>query len=511
MSTSDTDTKVDVPASRSILELTSSEATAFLLEQESYCRIDLPPYFHFDSLLASVDSVLGNENLHSLQHHKSRDYENVNHPILNNKDGRYAWRPLQLIHPALYVSLARTLTESGNWEALCDRFAEFSGVEKIMCLGLPVKSSSEEKDRAAQVSSWWHEIEQRSIKLALDYEYTIHADITDCYGAIYTHTVAWAIHGKERAKEKRTDKNLIGNKIDRLLQDMHHGQTNGIPQGSALMDFIAEMVLGYADLELAKKLDGHIGEDHLVLRYRDDYRIFVNNPQEGEKILKCLTEVMIDLGLKLNASKTVESNQVVSQSIKPDKLAWMSTRHSDKNLQKHLLIIHSHAAKFPNTGSVAVALADYHKRLMRRSTIQDPLSLISIAVDIAYRNPRTYPVCSAILSRLLCFLESEAEKKDVIAKILRRFSQIPNTGHMEIWLQRITLPFAPDMKFGEPLCNLVQGENVQIWNNEWISSQYLRDALDPGLVFDAEIAAEIDPVIPTEEVELFMARNRDYQ
>jgi hypothetical protein len=28
---------------------------------------------------------------------------------------------------------------------------------------------------------------------------------------------------------------------------MNNGQTNGIPQGSVLMDFIAEMVLGYID------------------------------------------------------------------------------------------------------------------------------------------------------------------------------------------------------------------------------------------------------------------------
>jgi hypothetical protein len=29
------------------------------------------------------------------------------------------------------------------------------------------------------------------------------------------------------------------------MQGMNYGQTNGIPQGSVLMDFIAEMVLGF--------------------------------------------------------------------------------------------------------------------------------------------------------------------------------------------------------------------------------------------------------------------------
>ena len=47
------------------------------------------------------------------------------------------------------------------------------------------------------------------------------------------------------------------------------------------------------------------GEEKGQRQYRDDdYRIFVQSPQIGEAILKSLTEVLIDLGLKLNASKT---------------------------------------------------------------------------------------------------------------------------------------------------------------------------------------------------------------
>ena len=35
---------------------------------------------------------------------------------------------------------------------------------------------------------------------------------------------------------------------------MNYGQTNGIPEGSILTDFIAEIVLGYIDLQLSEKL-----------------------------------------------------------------------------------------------------------------------------------------------------------------------------------------------------------------------------------------------------------------
>ncbi|MBK9040666.1 MAG: hypothetical protein IPL83_16150 [Bdellovibrionales bacterium] len=51
-----------------------------------------------------------------------------------------------------------------------------------------------------------------------------------------------------------------------------------IPQGSALMDFIAEMVWGYADLQIVKrKINKTPVTDYFILHIRDDYRIFVNN------------------------------------------------------------------------------------------------------------------------------------------------------------------------------------------------------------------------------------------
>lgn len=467
----------------------------------------MPPYFHFNTLLNGVSALLGVNHLAGLQSDKPRNFEDVNHRILNNKDGKHAWRPLEIIHPAIYVSLVRSLTEPNHWKTIRERFAEFAKLEKIRCLSLPVESLTEEKDKAEQVSHWWREIEQKSIELALDYECIVHTDITDCYGAIYTHSIAWAIHGKSEAKKNRKDENLIGNIVDNHIQDMRHGQTNGISQGTVLMDFIAEMVLGYADLELAGKLKHAAVADYLILRYRDDYRIFVNNPQDADKILKCLTEVMVGLGLKLNAAKTKSGNLVINESVKPDKLFWMRRMQNKKSLQKQLLIIYSHSMMFPNAGSVAVALADYYKLLSRRKKYDQPLPLISIVVDIAYRNPRTYPICSAILSKLLSFFENNEAKKSIVEKIVKRFEQIPNTGHMELWLQRISLPFAPDIKFEEPLCQLAKGNDVTIWNSDWVSSNKLKMALDAKLIFDSEIAEKLAPIVPTEEVEFFMSRS----
>lgn len=496
------------PDGRSVITLSCDEARKFLLKHESYCSVDLPPYFNFDDLLSGVAQVLDGARLSDFRCKSPREFDRVNYPILHNKDGRYDWRPLELIHPALYISLVKTLTKRCHWELILERFHEFGANSKIKCLSLPVESLTDQKDKAEQISEWWKEVEQRSIELSLDYEFVIQTDIVDCYAAIYTHSIVWSLHSKETAKEKRNDKNLIGNIIDSHIQDMKRGQTNGIPQGSVLMDFIAEMVLGYADTELTKMINCQGIEDYQILRYRDDYRIFVKNPRDGELILKCLTEVMIELGLKLNPSKTNVSNAIIRSSIKNDKLSWTFRREGHKNLQKHLLIIHDHSMDHPNSGSLEVAMLDYRKRLASIGKWDSALPLISIVVDVAYRNPRTYAVSASILSKLLCLLQTDHEKQEVINKINKRFSQIPNTGHMQVWLQRISLSFYPEMAFDEPLCRLVRQDQqvVELWNNDWISSAFLLAEIDPDKVVDRRTVNTIPPVVPANEIELFVSR-----
>ena len=487
---------------RSILQMTASQARAFLLKPESYCGIDLPVYFTFARVLSAVTTELSGKALSSMSS-KPRDHEGVNYSMLSNKDGRHAWRPLQLIHPALYVSLVQKITEPAQWKVIRDRFKEFRKGGNLKCLSIPIEASPTRKDKAAQILNWWQGIEQGSIEFALDYNYAFHADITDCYSAIYTHSIAWAVHGRPKAKAERNNKGLIGNIIDSHIQDMRHGQTNGIPQGSTLMDLISELVLGYADLELSERLKNAGITEFRILRYRDDYRIFVQSPQIGEAILKCLTEVLIDLGLKLNASKTTGAQLVVSNAIKPDKRAWLRGRQGDANLQKHLLVIHAHGHDFPNAGSLTVALTHFHERLNATKRISNPLVLISIATDIAYHSPKAFPVCSAIISKLLSVLPTKAARVNAIQKIHAKLSQLPNTGHMEAWLQRISHSFVPNLAYKETLCRLVKGDSVDLWNNDWLTSATLKAAIDPAKIVNKAKLRSLKPIVRPKEIELF--------
>lgn len=489
------------PLEQSVLVMPAKQARSFFLKPESYCRLELPPYFDFGPVLRPVEKFLGTKSLASLKL-QPRNAEDVNYTIYSNKDGRYAWRPFQLIHPVIYVDLVYLMTEPKTWLEIKNRFETFAKDSKIKCLSIPQESLTKRKDKGAQILHWWQGIEQASIELALDYNYVFHADISDCYASVYTHSIAWAVHGKVMAKAKRRDQSLIGNKVDGGIQDMQHGQTNGIPQGSVLVDLIAELVLGYADLELSNRLAAAKIKNFQILRYRDDYRVFVNDSQTGELILKALTEVLIDLGLKLNVSKTTGGQPVIESAIKKDKSQWMRTRQKALNLQEHLLLIHYHGTDCPNAGSLIDPLDKYYKRLAPLKRVRNPMQLISITIDIGYNSPRCFPICAAIISKLLSML-TDGEKLSAINRIRKKLDQFPHNGHLEVWLQRITYHFDPTLSYRENLCDLIRNERVDLWNSEWITNTKLKGYVDPNRILNRRRLKALRPIVPLQEVGLF--------
>jgi hypothetical protein len=496
---------------KTILELNHSEARQFFLKQESYCSIELPEYFVFNKLLSNISAAIsGSLSSNQLKEAKSRD--DLNYTFYYNKDGKFAWRPLQIINPAIYVYLVHKITTQDNWEFMVKRFNKFQENQQIKCYSIPSESEEENKsDKANQVTNWWNTIEQQSLELALQYEQFLNTDITDCYGSIYTHTITWALHDKETVKKdvvagkKSKPQIYIGNDIDITLQSMQYAQTNGIPQGSVLMDFIAEMVLGYADLLLSNKIQEAKIEEYQILRYRDDYRIFTNSQEDTHKIAKFLTEVLIGLNLKLNSNKTFTSTDIIQDAVKPDKLYWLGSKKGEKTLQKTLLLIHSLAKKYPNSGSVVRTLSDFQKRLYKmkdekieRENLQ---VLISIVVDLAYKNPKTYPMATAVLSKLLSHFEND-EIITMISSIETKFNKIPNVGHLQIWLQRLTIKIDQSKEYTEKLCQKVLDNRIQIWNIDWLNDK-IKKIVTNTQIIDTGCIYNMDFIMTPEEVQLF--------
>lgn len=488
-----------------LIDLTADEARGHFLRGSSYFNGDLPRYISFEPILNDVASVLNGGLYLGFQSSKPGLLPNVNYNFIANKDGRFAWRPYELMHPAIYVSLVNVICESDNWALIKKRFGEFEdGV--IDCCSAPVMSVDHQSDVATQVRSWWQSVEQRSLSYSLEFSHLLHTDVTDCYGSLYTHSIAWAIHGFEEAKKNRGKNSLLGNKIDAHIQASRYGQTNGIAQGSVLMDFIAELVLGYVD----EQINGALGacDDIRILRYRDDFRIFANSDDRAEEVLKIVSDNLRQVGMKLGVAKTIACRNIVEGSIKPDKMAGIELQDlgkaNAKTIQKQLLRLHSFGQKFTNSGALRRLISDFHSSVSNQLEAPEDLEVqVAIATDIAFVSPATFPAVAGILSHLIS-LAPQDQKASLWKKVREKMARIPYNGYLDIWLQRVTQPKAIGIRFesSELICKIVNGETPQLWENEWIASETLKQALDVSKIVVAAVEDE-EEVVQPEEVELF--------
>ena len=137
------------------------------------------------------------------------------------------------------------------------------------------------------------------------YTHLVQADIKNFYPSIYTHSIAWAIHGKRHIRKgnNRHDYTLLGNRLDRLFQYSNDQRTNGIPIGPVVSDIVAEIVAAAVDRALTKSVVS-IGLNCEMTRFKDDYRILVRGESAGESVIKLLQAALKGFDLELSEQKT---------------------------------------------------------------------------------------------------------------------------------------------------------------------------------------------------------------
>ncbi|MCF3593329.1 RNA-directed DNA polymerase [Rhodobacteraceae bacterium LMO-12] len=491
-----------------IIDLDAAAAKAYLEKPECYFRSDFPPYISFETILKDTAAAMGGQAYTAFQKAKPEravDMAGVNYELLSTKDGRFAWRPFELIHPAIYMTLVQIICEPANWKLLQDRLKELHA-GAVECTSFPMASEGADKHDAVQVRNWWLRYEQRSLELSLEYTHLLKTDVSNCYGSLYTHSIPWALYGYETGKEKQSDKSLFGNQVDFHIRNSRYGQTNGITQGSVLMDIIAELVLAYVDYLITERLSGD--EDFHILRYRDDYSIFTRNDQRAAEIVRVISDCLRKVGMQLGAAKTSVSTNIVEGSIKPEKLAGIQLEDMDiaqaKTIQKQLLRLHAFARLYPNTGAIKRLADSVFQKISTITDVPDDLGVqVAIVCDIAAVSPSAFPALSGVLAKLIS-LAPEQDRPEMWQKVAKKMERIPHNGHLEVWLQRVTKAKGVGVEFDslEPICQIVNGQMAQLWNNDWISNQALVQALDVTKIVISK-PEELEPVPKTEELSLF--------
>lgn len=506
---------------KTILEMEYSEARNYLLESTSYFNNDLPQYINLSICLEKANLLLNQPkiSIEDLMLDNTYDsvYDGINYKIWINKKAKYSWRMIQLIHPVVYVDLVNLVTSEENWKLIKELFRVFQEDDKVKCVSIPVRSTGRKSDKAEIISNWWEHFEQLQIAYGIKYSYCLHTDITDCYGSINTHAIPLAL--KQLDGEKDNRKSEIGNELDKKIRFSQCGDTSGIPQGSTLMDLIAEIILGYSDKNLSDILKKKKMSNFQILRYRDDYRIFSNSKDDINKIVKYLSEVLAELNLKLSPTKTKLSENIILDAIKPDKLYWsnqsLNFAHKknksncqnadekneqvsslsvveeaefefDISVQKHLQKIKVLGDKYPDCGSLLTALNQlYSNRIyfLKDKKPNDIYQIISIIINILVSNPKTIKSCIIILGKLFSLMEFR-EIDCIIEHILNRFSNSPNTEMFQIWLQRLSVIRNRDIEYETKMCRKVMNpEDVKLWNSDWLKGGFD----EAGLINETEI------------------------
>lgn len=524
---------------KTIFDLSADEALDFLMQNDRYVTTEMPEYLNFDPVLAFAREHIADTSIDKcLKDINPENMSDANYDIMLNKDGRYAVRVLSLSNPFLYYLLAREICTPEHWAAILDDFKVFGSAPHIQAVGIPVIPADKENfHKATTILNWWNRFEQMAVKLSLDYRYMFVTDITNCYGTIELQTVEKALSRKGTASEVDVKTDIV-----RILTMLRQGRNIGLPQGSTLYDIVAEIVLGYADMLLREALerDG-ITEGYEILRYRDDYKVFANDKDLLERISYTLQHVLEGLNLRLNSAKTRISDSIITDSIKPDKLAYIYNTPIYNNkkqcdfdgIQKQLLFILQFGRQYPDCGQMRMLLSKlsawlekHIEKMKRRSKadaeksdeakeeqerlgtiIEDIMAMSAIAAQIAAENLNSAHYALKVISQMLSTISDEqvengeqASKDEIVTKVLNRLGSMQNSDYLKIWLQNLAVKaeYKGDYSFadgkGNGLCHLVCGADANLWNNSFLAPAYL-EGFDATAVVDDAVLHNDTPVM----------------
>lgn len=242
-------------------------------------------------------------------------------------------RKLSLMHPCAQLKCVNFYEENNNYMLYLCKSSPFSIryiVKKAKCIfEVDDNGDNKESDSTKRIETSDDEIEKKYrsyfcykkydmmykffnsgdyLRLEQKYSHLMNIDIASCFYHIYTHTIAWAIKGKEQSKNSIQLKKTFEHKFDKLMQQANYNETNGIIVGPEISRIFAEIILQRIDINVLNRLKEGIhhlrlGKDYEVRRYVDDYYIFANNEDNLQTILRVYKEELQYYKLFINESK----------------------------------------------------------------------------------------------------------------------------------------------------------------------------------------------------------------
>jgi hypothetical protein len=368
---------------------------------ESYV---LPPCFSVEKYpqFGNLYFQLGANNNYSP---KSSALAQIQFPKSN-----FADRTFSIIDPEIHCDLAYEIAT--NWKKLLKII--FNPNNLVCCYSFPIPLDSTKpgvigKLRSGRMIYEFIEMAENDVASeAFQYTYLVTADIKNFYPSIYSHSLAWAIHGTSyiRAKARRRNYKYLGNRIDKLFQRANDDRTNGIAIGPAVSDVVSELLLARVDTVFSESLTP---DHYLAVRFKDDYRILCNSENDAKQIIKSLQSALREYNLDISEDKTTIS-RLPDGMFRP----WVSRYHAAnpnpkqeytyKQFKEVYLSVVATDREFPGTGIVDRFLADIVTKdfkpnfAVSRKTVPNIISLLMMLASLRIKSfPKILGVIEAIM------------------------------------------------------------------------------------------------------------------
>nr|WP_179209222.1 antiviral reverse transcriptase Drt3b [Haematobacter missouriensis] len=250
-----------------------------------------------------------------------------NFRVAHNLDGR----TLSIVHPRNQVAVASFYATHSALIIYHTSVSEFSirrpvsvsryayYKDKLHEERLDAVAGLEEEDREyEQLGSYFVYRKYRNIHRFFEsykyhrsekkYDAMVQIDVSKCFDSVYTHSLPWAVLGKDQTKfNLEESKRTFGGRFDALMQNLNHKETNGIVIGPEFSRIFAEIILQSVDSQLLTQLVEEANLTHKVdyeiFRYVDDFFVFYNEESTKLKVFETLQEILKSKKLSINTAK----------------------------------------------------------------------------------------------------------------------------------------------------------------------------------------------------------------
>lgn len=199
-------------------------------------------------------------------------------------------RPMLIPNPIPQLYLANEIANS--WR-------EISNYVRKSRLSVSRIEFSSEKGEALKFTRM-RELRKLRTKLSAGYRNILWSDVSQYFPSIYTHSIAWALHGKPTSKKRKFDKKLLGNRLDSCVALCQEKQTSGIPIGPATSHILAEIIGVAIDLQICELL-GRVPSGY---RQVDDFFLCFDDYKGAEEGLAAIVQSISAFQLQPNDLKT---------------------------------------------------------------------------------------------------------------------------------------------------------------------------------------------------------------